>query len=108
MKIKCLVLQTIEDENTFKLSIFLTTQHGRPYTNMKLQENAIKLYKRGITQSEISKTLGCSERTVGNYLKSVRDYEKKERHIKMIDLYNEGKSNAEIAKQLNLHESTSV
>ena len=73
------------------------------------KQEAVKLYKKGKSLSQISKIISCNVRTVRRYLpehaKFLERYRKK-RDSEIFKLYKSGKSFAKIASELTVDERT--
>jgi len=64
------------------------------------------LYKEGLSEEEIRKIFGVSDRTVREWLKSVKEEEKQAKIKKALELREKGLSLEKIVKELNVDKAT--
>ena len=104
------IIQGIEDEIAFmEWAIRENLKHGLPLSREDKREDARRLYIKGRKPESIARLFKVSLRTVYNWIGDLKEEEKLEKEKlkqKALELYREGYTLKEIAKELDIPEGT--
>jgi len=90
------------DEDAYLESIVYNSSHGQQLSAKDKNHNAIRMYTKGYSFSDIAKRLSITERTVRNATKDIREREKSERKEKSFQMYLACYTQEEIAESLDV------
>ena len=92
-----------KDELDYRIkAIQANLKHGLALAKGERPLLAQTLYKQGLSEEEIRKVFGVSERTVREWLKTVKEEEKQAKIKKALELREKGYSLREIAKEIGI------
>ncbi|WP_297456193.1 helix-turn-helix domain-containing protein [Persephonella sp.] len=104
------IIQGIEDEVAFmEWAIRENLKHGLPLSREDKREDARRLYIKGRKPESIARLFKVSLRTVYNWIGDLKEEEKLEKEKlkqKALELYREGYTQGEIAKELGVEQGT--
>ena len=105
-KIACVVVETRDDDDLADRMWQSNLRHGVQYTRDQRKTRGLKLYARKLSASEIADRVGVSPATVRRWTKEQRERDKEQRNDLVIELAQEGKTQAEIAEETGVPQRT--
>ena len=100
------VVETKDDEDLADKMWDANLKHGVQYTRDQRQTHGLKLHERGLKAMEIAERAGVGVNTVYRWTKAQREKAKQERDQAVIVLAEEGKTQQQIADELDLPQKT--
>jgi len=96
-----------KDELDYRIkAIQANLKHGLALAKGESPILAQTLYKQGLSEEEIKKVFGVKDRTVREWLKPVKEEEKREKIKKALELREKGYTQEQIAKELGVGQGT--
>ncbi len=96
-----------KDELDYRIkAIQANLKHGLALAKEERPLLAQILYKEGLSQEEIRKIFGISDRTLHRWLEQVKEQEKREKINKALELKEQGWTQEQIAKELGVEKGT--
>ncbi len=96
-----------KDELDYRIkAIQANLKHGLALAKEERPLLAQILYKEGVSEEEIRKVFGISERTLYRWLEQIKEQERQEKVKKVLELKEKGYTQEQIAKELGVDKST--
>ena len=105
-EIAYVVVETDGDDDLSDKMWAANLKHGVQYTRIQRQTKGLKLQERGLKAKEIADRVGVSAATVRRWTKDQRERDKQQRNETVIGLAEQGKTQAEIAEETGVPQST--
>ena len=105
-EIACVVVETADDDDLADRMWQSNLRHGVQYTRGQRKTYGLKLYERGLKAKEIAEQAGVNANTVNRWTKPLRDKARQERDQAVVELVGEGKTQREIADELQIDQGT--
>ena len=105
-EIACVVVETVDDDDLADRMWQSNLRHGVQYTRNQRKTRGLKLYERRISTSEIADRVGVSAATVRRWTKEQRSRDRQQRDALVIELAEQGKTQAEIVEETGVPQST--
>ena len=105
-EIAYVVIETKDDADLADKMWAANLKHGVQYTRDQRQTHGLKLHERGLKAKEIADRAGVGVNTVYRWTKAQREEAKQERDQDVIALAEEGKTQQQIADELDLPQKT--
>ena len=105
-EIACFVVETLDDDDLADRMWQSNLRHGVQYTRDQRKARGLKLYERRMSTSEIADRVGVSAATVRRWMKEQRERDRQQRNDLVIELAEQGKTQAEIAKESGVPQRT--
>ena len=105
-EIAYVVVETKDDDDLADKMWDANLRHGVQYTRAQRQTHGLKLHERGLKAKEIADRAGVGVNTVYRWTKAQREEAKQERDSEIQRLHDKGKTQQQIADELDLPQKT--
>ena len=100
------VVETRDDNDLADRMWEANRKHGVQYTRGQRKAYGVKLHGRGLSAKEIAERAGVNITTVRRWTKSLRERDRQRRNQAVVELAEQGKTQAEIAEETGVPQST--
>ena len=105
-EIACVVVETENDDDLSDKMWAANLKHGVQYTRIQRQMQGRKLHQRKLSAKKIADRVGVSAATVRRWTKDQRERDKQQRNVTVIELAEQGKTQAQIAEETGVPQTT--